>query len=83
MEAIPSDFMIWTTTKSTSEAERYRIAFAGGILGLIAVITGVQLGLDKFSVTLPNGVSITAEDARGRALEGLEKAGEALEPEEP
>lgn len=27
MEAIPSDFMIWTTTKSTSAAERYRIAF--------------------------------------------------------
>jgi len=27
MEAIPSDFVIWTTTKSTVDAERYRIAF--------------------------------------------------------
>lgn len=56
---------------------------AGGMLALIGLITAVQLGFDKIAVTLPNGVSITAEDARGRALEGLEKAGEALEPEEP
>jgi len=46
---------------------------SGGILALIAVIVGAQLGFDKWSVMLPNGVSITAEDARERALERLDE----------
>lgn len=53
------------------------------MIGLIAVIVLTQLGFDKLSLTLPNGASFTAEDARGRALEGLEKATEALTPEDP
>lgn len=56
---------------------------AGAILGLIAVIVAVQLGFDKLSVTLPNGTTITAEDARGSALEAVEKIGEALTPDDP
>ena len=56
---------------------------AGAILGLIAVIVLAQLGFDKLSVTLPNGVSITAEDARDRAVEALEKIGDAVDPEKP
>lgn len=56
---------------------------AGAILGLIAVIVAVQLGFDKLSVTLPNGTTITAEDARDRAVERLEKVAEALTPDDP
>lgn len=56
---------------------------AGAILGLIAVIVAVQLGFDKLSVTLPNGTTITAEDARDRAVERLERVAEALTPDDP
>lgn len=56
---------------------------AGAILGLIAVIVAVQLGFDKLSVTLPNGTTITAEDARDKAVERLEKVAEALTPDDP
>ncbi len=56
---------------------------AGAILGLIAIIVLAQLGFDKLTFTLPNGSSFTAEDARDRAVERLEKVAEALTPDDP
>lgn len=56
---------------------------AGGMLALIGLITAVQLGFDKIAVTLPNGVSITAEDAREKAVESLERIADDVEPEKP
>lgn len=34
-------------------------------------------------VLVPNGTSVTAEDARDRAVESLERIADAVEPEKP